>query len=504
MGNTVENKLVFHDSPPPPTSSSHLSSPPEAHSAASSNTTKDHRSDCEVVDQLKKENVVVIMRTGATESYTKLPVQLLTTLRCFKKDEILLYSDLADTMAQFEIEDILAKVPEATRLSNPDFDVYQKLHAFKATNQELSTFPLEWSDEEHTTAWTLDKYKFMHMLEDTYYSRPEGKWYVFIETDTYMIWSNLVRYLRSLDPSGPLYLGSAAQVLGQPFAHGGSGFILTRPALEKIFKDKERGWASRWDEMMIEECCGDFVAGLALAQAGVELHNIWPMINGEYPDTLPFGPGHWCQSIITMHHIPPAEVSNVWRYEQERGYDAPMQIKDLYFKFIEPQLKSFNVVQSWDNLADDVIYRASGATEDWRQPKGWLSETEKEAHKSGENCELVCKSQKDCFQWLWKSGNSGEKTLEEVLKQREGQKASENGDVVRDAMNGTVKTRQEEDPDLGPTCCLSKSFKLGKYARGKENQYAGPGAELWVSGWDMETIDKWVERNQCEPQWVLF
>jgi len=37
-----------------------------------------------------------------------------------------------------------------------------------------------------------------------------------------------------------------------------------------------------------------------------------------------------------------------------------------------------------------------------------------------------------------------------------------------------------------------------------ENKFAGPGAELWVSGWEMEKIDKWVEEHKCEAEWVTF
>lgn len=512
VGNKVQDMLNLHDTACPDeaakasaaTEAPHRRPPPIPPTAV--------RSDCKIIEEMKEDKVVVVMRTGATEAYTKLPTQLLTTLRCFEKDEFLLYSDLEDTVAQFKIENILQKVPEAFMSANHDFEVYRQLQAYKAGGLEMGTFPVEMSDQVHPKTWTLDKYKFMHMLEDAYHSRPDGRWYVFIETDTYMVWSNLLRYLHSLNPAEPLYLGSAAEVMGQPFAHGGSGFVISRAALDKIFGGKERGYASTWDEVMINECCGDYVVGLALFQADVNLHNIWPMINGEYPATMPFGPNHWCQPIMSMHHIPPPEMSSVWRFEQERGYKDPMQIKELYFKFVEPHLRFSRVALSWDNLSNDILYRAPGAPDDHRQPRLQLSPAERQAHRSGENCELACKGQQDCFQWLWKSGPAqqivtGDKhEKHEMLKE---EKQDINGKIKAAVSAGEKREEPaeevpEEEPYTGPSCTLDRSFKLGSYVMGRENQTAFPGAEQWISGWDMESIDKWVEQNQCPPMWVVF
>ena len=51
---------------------------------------------------------------------------------------------------------------------------------------------------------------------------------------------------------------------------------------------------------------------------GIKLTKAWPMFNGEKPLTLPYGKNHWCQPIITMHHMTAQEVSQVWTYEQYR------------------------------------------------------------------------------------------------------------------------------------------------------------------------------------------
>jgi hypothetical protein len=55
----------------------------------------------------------------------------------------------------------------------------------------------------------------------------------------------------------------------------------------------------------------------SLFRENIKLHHVWPMINGEKPKTLPFGPSHWCQPVVTMHHMGPDELTDVWKFEQE-------------------------------------------------------------------------------------------------------------------------------------------------------------------------------------------
>lgn len=70
---------------------------------------------------------------------------------------------------------------------------------------------------------------------------------------------------------------------------------------------------------MERHCCGDVVLALALREVGVEPRGMYPLLNGEKPRGMAFGPGSmWCQGVVSMHHVLPMEISDLWRFERER------------------------------------------------------------------------------------------------------------------------------------------------------------------------------------------
>lgn len=75
---------------------------------------------------------------------------------------------------------------------------------------------------------------FLHMVEETFETRPDAKWYIFIETDSYIFLPALVQWLERFDSSKPLYMGSAISIDGTDFAHGGSGHVLSHAATHKL------------------------------------------------------------------------------------------------------------------------------------------------------------------------------------------------------------------------------------------------------------------------------
>lgn len=165
--------------------------------------------------------------------------------------------------------------------------------------------------------WDLDKYKFLHMVERAWEMRPNMEWYVFAEADTYIFWPNLVDWLRNrADPSKTPYVGSAAMLKGMPFAHGGSGYVIHGETVKKMIEIPDL--AHKYDEMATRECCGDYLMSLAVNETGFKVKNAHPMFNGEKPTTLPYGDGHWCEPLLTMHHMSAEEVSAVWQYEKTR------------------------------------------------------------------------------------------------------------------------------------------------------------------------------------------
>jgi hypothetical protein len=166
--------------------------------------------------------------------------------------------------------------------------------------------------------WDLDKYKFLNMIVRTWEMRPNRKWYVFAEGDTYIVWSNLVQWLREkADPQENLYVGSVAFIANLPFAHGGSGYVMSGVLVKKLIEEIPN-LGSKYDELAPKTCCGDGLLSQAIDDVGVSVKQAHPMFNGEKPNTLPFGPTHWCQPLFTMHHMNSEEISSVWQYEQTR------------------------------------------------------------------------------------------------------------------------------------------------------------------------------------------
>lgn len=263
-----------------------------------------------------QDNISFIVKTGASEAFDKLPTQLQTTLSCVKN--LLLVADLDFEVADRQIHDVLGNVSQAVRNNNPAFDIYHQQRRLKdggSTLEQISS-SLDAKAPGHNAAWELDKFKFLPMVYKAYTDMPDKDWYVFLEADTYFNVNNLHSWLLQLDASRTLYIGSPSFMSGTKFNHGGSGYVLSGPAM-RAFASWYPQMASVWDERTAKECCGDYVLTLALKELGIEVSGAWPMLSGEPPLETPFGPALWCQPIITMHHVTPTELRDMWNFEHE-------------------------------------------------------------------------------------------------------------------------------------------------------------------------------------------
>lgn len=250
----------------------------------------------------------MVMKTGATEAYDKLPMHFITTLRC--NNDSILFSDMEMNMAGHHLIDTLGDVADDIKKDNKDFDLYRLLQEYHRLGEDPRQL------REGTNGWNLDKYKFIHMLLKTYKYRPDVPWYFFIEADSAVIWDNLRTLLNKYDPRKPYYLGSPTY-LDIEFAHGGTGYIISQAAMEAAV-GKHLDIAEKYDKDVRDICCGDRMIGRVLLDEKIGLSKAWPMLNGEKPLTIPFSSTHWCQPVITMHHLNAQEVSQVWNFEQGR------------------------------------------------------------------------------------------------------------------------------------------------------------------------------------------
>lgn len=228
--------------------------------------------------------ILLVMKTGATESYDRLPVQMMTILKCLP--DFLIFSDLEQHIGGFHVRDSLETVLDEAMEDNDDFDLY-RLQKACAVDQDNCAKTLETPD---SAGWNLDKYKNIHMAEKSYRLRPDSDWYVFVDADTYVSWPNMVYALGQLDPSMQRFFGSPNLIGDKLFAHGGSGYVVSRGAMED-FVGSNPGIANKYDMEIQENCCGDFMFAQALnetigiiVESFVSEHSVLPLSSQSLED----------------------------------------------------------------------------------------------------------------------------------------------------------------------------------------------------------------------------
>jgi len=263
------------------------------------------------------DRVVVTAKTGATESYERIPILMETSLRCASK--AIIFSDMAQTIGNYTIHDALDTMPASAIDKNSDFDIYRKQQELQDPYKIVTELKgmMDPRRPDEPAAWTLDKYKFLHIIEKSWAMEPDADWYIHIDADTYIVWPSLLAWLPKMDPSKEAFIGSLSSIGGKAFAHGGSGMLLSRAAMFN-FNVIHAGTAGRWDVEMHENCCGDWVLAQILKEYGMEVMHAWPTIQGETPSTVPFADTHWCQPLVTMHHMSYAESKAFGEFEKKR------------------------------------------------------------------------------------------------------------------------------------------------------------------------------------------
>ncbi|KAK3704170.1 hypothetical protein LTR37_014010 [Vermiconidia calcicola] len=353
------------------------------------------------------EDVVVVMRTGATEIQDKLPIHFNTTFVCYQ--DLLIFSDYAENFYGHQVHDVLASVDQGLKESNNDFELYLRLqqHGRESLHDyELSgkaSFEGSKSGKGDNPGWKLDKWKFLPMMNETLKLRPDKKWYVFVESDSYAVWSNILQWVEQLDPSLSHYYGSEVQIGPDVFAHGGSVFVMSKPAIEKgaqIYADK----LQEWHDWTNRHWAGDCILGKALLEAGVPLTWGWPMFQGGHPAKMDFTERKgeekqlWCTPALSYHHFSPTELKAMWEFEQlwiqsrlekasktkkrwssGKDYSDVLEHRDVFREFVLPSIQK-GKRGWWNNLSPNLVENTAGAGE--------------------ADCQRLCEENGDCLQYL--------------------------------------------------------------------------------------------------------
>ncbi|TKA32937.1 hypothetical protein B0A50_01163 [Salinomyces thailandicus] len=332
----------------------------------------------------RPDDVVVVMRTGATEIKDKLPVHLNTTFRCYP--DVLIFSDYAEIFGGQQVHDVLADIDDDLKRNKDDFEHYRRLQRLgrdglqvdELHGESFESGPIGKSDNP---GWRLDKWKFLPMIAQSLRLRPEKKVFVFVEPDTYIVWSNMVRWLDKIDATKPLYYGSEVQIGHDVFAHGGTGFVMTRPAMEVGAREYQEH-TDEWHQRTAIHWAGDCILGTALTKAGVPLQWSWPMFQGGKPADLSWrdsksGRHLWCTPALSYHHLQTPEIEDTWGWEQQhiartlvnqdtRSFwhhdDTILHHKDLFNDYVLPNISASRT--DWDNFSLDLVPDTEGTSLD--------------------------------------------------------------------------------------------------------------------------------------------
>lgn len=267
------------------------------------------------------EDVLVILKTGITEAQDKIPVHIRTTLRCIPHK--LIVSDFEEDIAGLRTRDVFRNASQSM-LSSNDFAMYHRAKSggraglLQQDHTKVANGPSGMADNP---GWKLDKWKFLPMVQEARAYRPEAKWYVFLEADTYPIWRNLLSWLANFDSKKELYIGNQMQIGDNLFAHGGSGFVLSNAAIHSV-ADHVTQYPEQWEKTTNEQWAGDCVLGMAIAAVKIGLTWSWPHVTTESvwgQDALGegFGKQQWCYPPFTFHHMTPADVDRMWDFDQK-------------------------------------------------------------------------------------------------------------------------------------------------------------------------------------------
>lgn len=403
-------------------------------------------------------SVVIVVKTGATEAFDKLPTILMTYLSCVPHENLLIFSDMASSIGPYKIHDSLDHVVLETTQGNKDFDLYRQQKELKKLGQHMGMLP----SKQNNKAWNLDKYKNIHTAQKAWDLAPDRDWYVYIDADTYITWPNFFAWLEKLNPKKKLYVGSEVRAGTQWFAHGGSGYMLSKPAMKLLVGDDRAQVAADFDKGALSACCGDQELARSLHRKKLEVENWRPMINGEKASRFGYGPKLWCTPVVTQHHMTSSEVQDIWQFEGQReDPTSPILAEDLYRELFSPLFVPKRA--DWDNLSHQTIVAP--------KPGKAGSVKHHDPSLSFEHCRQTCEGRKDCFQFAFHNS----------------------------------------------TCQLSQAFHLGEPRYPKKEKYTqlytdaqGMGLEREVereikyeSGWMVERIRAWVENEgRCMlPSW---
>lgn len=372
---------------------------------------------------VNSDKLFLMMKTGATVMWNRIPIHMLTTFT--RVPYFSIYSDMPASVAGYEVIDILANTTERTKNTGA-YRHYTTLQNF--FHEKANADPAEGVDGHD--GWSLDRHKNVPMLAHGYRTAPKDvEWFFFMDGDTFMFMDNLMDYLNTLNSSEPLYLGCSHFLYGnERFAHGGSGVVLSRAALD-ITLGEHPDWEWEMEEETSRVCCGDYMVAKMMERVNItvsngKMHNIGRKFNDEHHWSLYASPETWCDKVLGFHHVRPYEVELLWEYERSLTPEARKNITyaDIYRDFTSPFVGEW--LEEWDNMACEVEYCKQWDEEEAEKERSKNEESDKEENKeesdekkekrddekeeentkpwhSAKLCQQECENMPKCLNWRY-------------------------------------------------------------------------------------------------------
>lgn len=401
----ISTRLLYHQKTAPPQSSS---LPPPTIDELELDVQAP--AGCPVIDRTRPcrtlpgaEDVLVIIRTGASELEEKLPSQFQTLLQC--APHFLLLSDYEEQYCEHHVYDTFDRTLPELKSTAAEFAYYRDLQrvgkqaAIAKAKKSTSAAQDHAGDARRygktsNPGWALDKYKFLPMIHETLALRPDFKWYIFIEPDTFIFWENLLAWLSTRDPTASHYLGSPMQIGTDRFAYGGAGVVISNPALRAI-DGQYMSNQTDWEERTQKHWAGDCILGMALARTGSRLVYSVPLLSPGSPETVDFGRKMygrqvWCTPAVSYHHMDADSMARFWSYRESAAPGHIIYASDIFDAFINGTLR--DEATNWNNL---ITYP---------HPKPIAKLVTADAAA----CRKACQEQSECKQWHFaRTGNQG-------------------------------------------------------------------------------------------------
>lgn len=455
---------------------------------------------------------LISMKTGATELFAKLPQQLLTTLRCVPN--YMIFSDIEQDVGGHHVYGSLEDVSDKYKYSHRDFDFYRRLLDLSAKGQDLSL--LGDTKQASGSGWDLDKWKFIPIAHKVYVEQPNIKWYIFLEADAYMGWSNMLELLSLYDPDKAWYLGATHFYGDVAFAHGGMGYAISNGAMRMLDAIWDAPHIARWERRTAAGCCGDVELAAVLQEAGVNITGV-PGLYGESLTWFEWEEGKWCEPAISWHHVRGHDVEALWSFETQWLADGGTHYvyRDLFEQLVEPHLTPTRY--DWDNMSRDRIYTGPSGMhgdEDRRYPQliDWeeLSDDEKEERKG----ELDEEQAEEVEQ----NGKYAKETRWDELEEEEREQAWNELTEPEKEAHMSLRQCRAACEDWGECvqyffmsgrCHLHRMIRLGHYVQPEPASADADSDDdvpnRSVSGWMKERVDDLKNRvHACQtvPEWI--